>query len=171
MLQQHYHTLSSLGKKLDASFRFLQLQLGTPDNPLMLLFDKWGHLVPLSWVKMQWRSMGALNIQLHMKFWRIPLPREWDQVLMELIFNAGLLTEDIKSLSWFRGMLQCIILSDMVTADRKYLESFVFDPGPFKRRSTYHFPPENPTKGDWDKWFTFWHNYTTTGGKLRVPLG
>jgi hypothetical protein len=59
----------------------------------------------------------------------------------------------------------------MVTADGKYFESFVFNPDPFKRRFTYRFPPENPTKGDCDKWFTFWHHYTTTGGKLRVPLG
>ena len=68
-------------------------------------------------------------------------------------------------------MLQCIFLSDLVTADGRYLESFVFDPGPFKRRSNYCFPREGPTKGDWDTWFNFWHNYATTGGKLKVPLG
>ena len=68
-------------------------------------------------------------------------------------------------------MLQCIFLSDMVTADGRYLESFVLDPGPFKRRSSYCFPRECPTKGDWDTWVDFWHNYVTTGGKLKVPLG
>ncbi len=77
----------------------------------------------------------------------------------------------IKSLSRCRGMLQCIFLSDLVTADGRYLESFVFDPGPFKRWSNFCFPREGPTKGDWDTWFNFWHNYATTGGKLKVPLG
>ena len=47
MLLQHYHTSTALCKKLDASFRFLQLQLGTPYNPLTLPFEKWGHLAPL----------------------------------------------------------------------------------------------------------------------------
>jgi hypothetical protein len=32
MLLQHYHTSTTLSKKLDASFRLLQLQLGTPYN-------------------------------------------------------------------------------------------------------------------------------------------
>ena len=34
MLLQHYHTATALSKKLDASFKYLQLQLGTPYNPL-----------------------------------------------------------------------------------------------------------------------------------------
>jgi hypothetical protein len=41
----------------------------------------------------------------------------------------------------------------------------------FKRQYNYHFPQEGPTKGDWDMWFNFWHNYATTGGKLKVLLG
>ena len=40
MLLQHYHTSTALSKKLDASFWYLQLQLGTPHNPLTLPFDK-----------------------------------------------------------------------------------------------------------------------------------
>ncbi len=52
MLLQHYHTSTSLSWKLHASLRYLQLQLGMPHNPLTLDYDKWGHLAPLSWVKM-----------------------------------------------------------------------------------------------------------------------
>ncbi len=67
-------------------------------------------------------------------------------------------------------MLQCIFLSDVVTADGRYLESFVFDPGPFKRRSDYRFPREYPSQKDWETWFKFWHSYMLTGDKLAVPL-
>ncbi len=52
MLLQHYHTSTNLSRKLDASLRYLQLQLGTLHKPLTLDYNKWGHLVPLSWVKM-----------------------------------------------------------------------------------------------------------------------
>jgi hypothetical protein len=52
MLMQHYHTSTNLSRKLDASLRYLQLQLGMPHNPLLLDYDTWGHLAPLSWVKM-----------------------------------------------------------------------------------------------------------------------
>jgi hypothetical protein len=54
MLMQHYHTLTNLSRKLNASLRYLQLQLGTPHNPLLLDYDTWGHLAPLLWVKMLW---------------------------------------------------------------------------------------------------------------------
>jgi hypothetical protein len=67
MLLQHYHKSTALSKKLDASFRYLQLQLGTPQNPLTLPFEKWGYLTPLSWVKMLWHSLDKFNIQLQMK--------------------------------------------------------------------------------------------------------
>jgi hypothetical protein len=68
-------------------------------------------------------------------------------------------------------MLQCIFLSDVVTADGRYLESFIFDPGPFKRRSNYRFPRECPSQKDWETSFKFWHSYVLTGDKLEVPLG
>lgn len=64
MLLQHYHTLSSLSKKLDASFQFLQLQLGTPNNPLTLSFDKWGHLAPLSWVVLYGRFQHSTSYEI-----------------------------------------------------------------------------------------------------------
>jgi hypothetical protein len=90
---------------------------------------------------------------------------------MEIFLHRVSSTAEIKSLSRCRGMLQCIFLSDLVTAVGRYLESFEFDPGPIKWHSNYCFPQECPTKRDWDMWFTFWHNYATTGGKLKVPLG
>ena len=52
MLMQHYHASTNLGRKLDASLRYLQLQLGTPHNPLTLDYAKWGQLALLSGVKM-----------------------------------------------------------------------------------------------------------------------
>ena len=76
MLLQHYHTSTALSKKLDASFKYLQLQLGTPYNPLTLPFNQWGYLAPLSWVKMLWHSLDTFNIQLHMKYPPLLFPRE-----------------------------------------------------------------------------------------------
>jgi hypothetical protein len=99
MLLQHYHTSTSLRQKIDASLRYLQLQLGTPHNPLTLDYNKWGHLDPLSWVKMIWRLLHYFNIYLHMESQPIPLPRERDQVVMEILFGKNLDTNTIQSLS------------------------------------------------------------------------
>jgi hypothetical protein len=40
-----------------------------------------------------------------------------------------------------------------------------------KTKSKFKFPHENPTNNDWNSWFNFWHNFTSTGDKLKVPLG
>ena len=151
--------------------RYLQLQLGTPHNPITLDYDKWGHLAPLSWVKMLWRSLHHFNIHLHMECATIPSPRERDQVVMELIFGKVLDRKTIRSLSRCRGSLEIIFLSDMTAADGRYLEQFVFDPGSKVVLSKYKFPQESPAKKDWDAWFNCWHDYTATRDKLHTPLG
>jgi hypothetical protein len=101
----------------------------------------------------------------------LPFLQERDQVIIEIILNSVSSTAEIQCLNWCRGVLQCIFLSDLVTVDGRYLECFVFDPGPIKQHFNYCFPWECPTKKDWDTWFNFWYNYATTGEKLRVPLG
>jgi hypothetical protein len=78
-----YHAATNLSRKLDASLRYLQLQIGTPHNPITLDYDKWRHLAPLSWVKMLWRLLHHFNIHLHMECATNPIPRERDQVVME----------------------------------------------------------------------------------------
>ncbi len=85
MLIQHYHTLSNLSRKLDASLGYLQLQLSMPGNLLELNFNVWGHLAPLLWVKMLWKSLYHFNIHLHMAYPNIAIQRERDQLVMEMI--------------------------------------------------------------------------------------
>ncbi len=99
MLLQHYHTSTNLSRKLDASLRYLQLQLGTPHNPITLDYDKLGYLAPLSWVKMLWRSLHHFNIHLHMECATVPSPRKRNQVVMELIIGKVLNRKTIGSLS------------------------------------------------------------------------
>jgi hypothetical protein len=55
--------------------------------------------------------------------------------------------------------------------DGKYLEDFVFAPDDRDKASMFRFPRERPTQSNWNSWFNFWHNFTTTGDTLKVPLG
>jgi hypothetical protein len=101
----------------------------------------------------------------------IPLPRERDQVVMELIFGKNLDKNTMRSLSRCRGALEITFLSDITTADGRYSEQFVFNPGGNVLRSKYKFPRESPTKKDWEVRFDFWHDFTATRDKLHTPLG
>jgi hypothetical protein len=76
MFFQHYHLLTNLSRKLDASLGYLQLQIRTPHNPFTMDYSKWGYLAPLSWVKMLWKLLHHFEITLHMSFPDIALPGE-----------------------------------------------------------------------------------------------
>ena len=101
----------------------------------------------------------------------IALPRERIQVIMEIFLTADLGPDLLRSLGQCRVAHEAIFLSDLTTAYGKYLEEFVFVPGSKERASTFKFPCEQPTQSDWDSWFDFWHHFTSTGDKLKVPLG
>jgi hypothetical protein len=54
----------------------------------------------------------------------IPNPREQDQGIMDIFFLQDLGSDDIKSLNRCRGAMKVIFLSDLSTADGRYLEHF-----------------------------------------------
>ncbi len=56
-----------------------------------------------------------------MDFKKIPFPRERDPRIMEIFFTADLSPEAIGTLGQCRGALEGIFLSDIATADRRYL--------------------------------------------------
>ncbi len=54
---------------MDASLRYLQLQIGTNVNPFTLDYEEWSILTLLSWVKILWHTaeMTSVNIQMRYK--------------------------------------------------------------------------------------------------------
>ncbi len=68
--------------------------------------------------------------------------------------------------------LNVIFLSDIVTANGRILENFMWDPrGPTPTISRYHFPHKEPTQVDWNFWLEFWTEHTDEGFVIRTPLG
>jgi hypothetical protein len=101
----------------------------------------------------------------------IALPRERDQVIMEIFLSVGLGSDLIRSLVRCWVAHEALFLLDLTTAGSKYIEDFVFAPGRKERASTFKFPLEQPSWSNWESWFDFWHRFTMTGDKLKVPLG
>ena len=128
LLLQHYNTATSISDKLNSLLRYLQLQLGTNKCPLDLAYDDCVYLAPLSWIKMLWRTLQVTGFQLHLKYDELPAPRQGDVVIMELAMDTGLDKDDLMSVSRVKGKLGVIFLSDMTTADGKYLEEYACDP-------------------------------------------
>ena len=168
MLLQHYHTSTALKKKLDSSIKYLQLQLGAPIICSPCLPNSGAIWTPYC----GWRCCGILwTDSIFNCTWNILLYPSSKSKIRSLWKSSLAMypqRQRSKVLAGAEGSLQCIFLSDLVMADGRYLESFVFNPGPPKQRSTYSFPCECPTKTDC---LISGKNYATSGGKLKVPLG
>ena len=90
---------------------------------------------------------------------------------MNIIMATGMSKAWKANINRCRGYLGVMFLSDMSTADGKYLEQFTFDPKENSTRSSYTFPREEPTTADCKRWCSFWANFTTTGRRLTADLG
>jgi hypothetical protein len=110
-------------------------------------------------------------VDLYMKFEEIPFPREKDILVMELIMERISSATAIQSLNRCRCYLSALFLSDITTADGKYLEQLAMIPCENGTKSRYKFPREAPTQADWKRWQRFWTEYTSRGNRLPVELG
>lgn len=91
---------------------------------------------------------------------------------MEFVKSEGSSPELLVRLNPVRLSLNSLsFLSDIVTADGRYLEAFATEQGCGGVKSTYDFPPERPTPDDWKQWLLFWAARTETNFKLIRPLG
>jgi hypothetical protein len=106
-----------------------------------------------------------------MAYPNIAFPQERDQVIMEFFLSADLSPNLICSLGQCQVALEAIFLLDLTAVDGKYVKDFVFASGGRDKASTFKFLREQPTRSNWNSWFNFWHNFTTTGDTLKVPLG
>jgi hypothetical protein len=71
---------------------------------------------------MLWQMLHHFDIHLHMAYLTIALPQERDQVIMEIFLTADLGPHLLRSLGRCRVAHEAIFLSDLTTADGKYLE-------------------------------------------------
>jgi hypothetical protein len=110
---------------------------------------------------MLWRTLQVLEFTVHLKYTTIPIPQRRDYLIMEYAMSKGATKEDLSSISRVRGQLCAIFVSDIVTADGKYLEEFATARTHSREHaSTYKFPREAPTQRDWMTWMQFWKQHT-----------
>ena len=95
---------------------------------------------------MLWRSLKYHAVELYMKFEEIPLPREKDRLVMEIINERISSEAATRSLNRCRCYLSALFLSDITTADGKYLEQLAMTPSENGTKSRYKFPREVPTQ-------------------------
>lgn len=168
---QHYRTPSSLGKKIDITLHYLQLQVGYSGNPLLLDYTKWQHLATDSWIKALWESLHLFPIQLEMEYDDIPMPRQGDTTIMQFLHDITLTDTELARVNRCRNYLHLLFLSDITTADGTKLDADMIMGRRIPQRSKMKFPREEPSKLDWECWIKVWRAATRPDWKLAQPLG
>jgi hypothetical protein len=91
---------------------------------------------------------------------------------MDIFLAEGYKDEELLQLNRCRVYLNLLFLSDMATANGRGIERVLLGPGGYGWvGSSYVWPREEPTKGDWSLWVEFWTHYTRRGLILSNPLG
>jgi hypothetical protein len=89
---------------------------------------------------MLWKTLQHFKVDIYMKYDPIPSPREYDELVMNIIMSTGKSKAWKASMNRCRGYLGIMFLSDMSTADSKHLEQFTFDHRENSTSSSYKFP-------------------------------
>ncbi|MGB2419943.1 MAG: hypothetical protein ACPH9Z_07405, partial [Luminiphilus sp.] len=78
-----------------------------------------------------------------------------------------------RSLTRCRNFLGLLFLSDVASADGRFIESRFLSPTGAQRPfgTTLSFARERPSPADWSTWRSFWDTYTGVGRTLPRPLG
>ena len=111
------------------------------------------------------------GFELHLRYDEIPIPRKRDRVIMELAMELKNDKKLLKAIARVRGFLNGIFLSDIVTADGKFIEQFAQIKSEKLNRSKFIFPCECPSDNDWNVWTSFWKSWTRDNFELPSPLG
>ncbi|KAL7459566.1 hypothetical protein ACHAWC_011573 [Mediolabrus comicus] len=175
---QHYETNSALGHNLKAAMEHLQVEIGVSDCPFNYDYSVWGILATESWPKALWEKLDNMGIIIDIKYHSIPAPRRKDKTIMQCAVDAGKRDRDLRSINRVRIVQEAFFLSDITSANGKFIEKHLFDDtwcsseegllG--KHRSTLDFGREVPTKQDWKVWQSFLRSISSSNLLLEIPL-
>jgi hypothetical protein len=173
MLVQHYGAGTTLAMKMTASMEALQLEIGCIGSPFDENYDELHILATACWTKCLWERLHFYRFRVHLEYPPLLLPRKCDALMVRLFWEAGYRGQQLQALNRCRLGLKLLFLSDIATACGRFINiSLVLRPAPQdKYVSTFVFPNERPSQGDWRLWLEFWTAFAGPGWCLRNPLG
>jgi len=139
-------------KLLQISHGYLQLLIGISSDFLHSPYTVFHHWACPSWFTSVWLFMSQLNITLTIKdLWLLPSPTGADINLVDYFISQGLTAKQLVSINCCRVYLQLLLLSDMVSADGRWLiPQALCSQLLVVKRSMLKWPDQQmPSKADW----------------------
>jgi hypothetical protein len=138
---------------MQTSYSLFFLELGLLFQPLQELYQKYGHLVTHSWMKMLWEKLSMFNVHTVVPDLPLRFSREGNQFIMQVLVEAGYTGEALRHLNRVRVSLQALFLSDIIRASGSKVSTDILLRRPQgKARSTMRWPNKQPTDSDMKLW-------------------
>ena len=169
---QHWDNPAPIGQTLRACMEAIQLQCGFQGCPLSESFYPMGEICDHSWITSFWEVVDRYKLHLVLDYDILQLPRENDQMLMRMAIQLGYSIDVLRSINRCRIALCALFLSDIVTADGKFLDYLrMMVNTDYSSASSFTWPKEQPSEKDWMCWDEFCSRITLSDGSLHRTLG
>lgn len=176
-LQKHLSRVTQTTPYLKAVLEGHRLETGTSYGLFQQVFQNTGILTSESWVKRIWEEMDHYDIHVETDSPDFQLLRVGDGLIMEEFMNQRVPQEELKWLNWCRLFLHAVTISDIVTADGKFI-----DPDSWNgrrscsRKDRFEWPrTKRPSETHWNTWRSWIQKTFVKNGSssraLRNPLG
>ncbi len=100
---------------MKASYSLLYIKLGLLFQPLQESYQKYGHLVTHSWMKMLWEKLSMFGLHTVLADLPLQFPRVGNQFIMQVLIKAGYTGEALWRLNRVHISLQLLFMSDVLT--------------------------------------------------------
>ncbi|CAJ1953819.1 unnamed protein product [Cylindrotheca closterium] len=177
MLLRHMANRTKTGYYMEANFQAHQLETGTSFGLLQQVYTNTAILASDTWMKRVWHELEGLDIYVASDSPALSHRCMDDSLLMDLFINLEVEQEELLWLNWCQIYLQVCTVSDIVTADGRFIRRSAWNGLRDECcRLPYQWPRTVwPTRQHWDLWQTSLSRalYASNGPHhpLRQPLG
>ena len=150
VFQQHIASSGITGQLLQAAVEWAQIHLGHSTNLFSIDYDRFGKLLPRSFIKTLWEYCWENNISMLIPTPNLGQHRAGDQFLMEsfasLQHPRPLTSNELAILNRCRLHLKVHTLSDITDGSRSYITKQSLKGTRDKERPLYHDWPEQQSR-------------------------
>jgi hypothetical protein len=154
LLLQETHSNSPTGKLLRMTIEVTKVEIGVGGSLFMQSFDRYGTLGTDSWVKHTWRFLSEYGITIDDKVGDLFLWHRGDEYLMRIFVQHGYKGAALRRLNACRLFLRVETLSDITTADGRYISRWALEGCAAVNPIAYHawLNQGEPGKQAWVQW-------------------
>lgn len=122
-LLKHLTVESQTSGYIRAVLESHRLETGTSFEILQQDYSNTAILTTDTWIKRVWHELDSLGIHVETDTWDLEVLRDGDSLLMDDFIEALVPQEELKWLNWCRLYLHAVTLSDITTADGRYISN------------------------------------------------